>query len=89
MIAKHLVVIGEVQGVYFRASTQVEAAKYGLKGWVKNLGNGNVEIHIEGPEQEVQQLIQWANNGPTHANVAEVQVNEAAIEEFDSFQIKR
>ena len=89
MIAKHLVVKGKVQGVYFRASTKNEAIKYGLMGWVKNTTNGNVEIHIQGMEIDVQKLIHWTKSGPPLAKVSEVQITEAAIAEFDSFRIER
>ena len=89
MIAKHLVVKGKVQGVYFRASTQNEAVKHGLMGWVKNTTNGNVEIHIEGVEIDVQKLIQWANTGPPLAMVSDVQITDAVVAEFDSFRIER
>ncbi len=65
----HIVVYGRVQGVFFRASTQREARRLGLTGWVKNRPDGSVEIVAEGDEDQVKDLLAWAQHGPTTARV--------------------
>lgn len=40
----HLVVKGRVQGVFYRAFARDIATQLGLKGWVRNLPDGNVEV---------------------------------------------
>jgi acylphosphatase len=70
----HLFVRGRVQGVFFRASTQREAKRLGLTGWVKNRPDGSVEILAEGEEDGLKELIGWANRGPTAARVERVDV---------------
>ena len=67
-----VVVRGRVQGVYFRASTQREAKRLGLTGWVKNRPDGNVEVLAEGEEEGLKDLIAWANKGPSAARVERV-----------------
>ncbi|WP_437482341.1 acylphosphatase [Sorangium sp. So ce1014] len=69
-----LVVRGRVQGVFFRASTQREAKRLGLTGWVKNRSDGSVEVLAEGEEDELKELIAWANRGPSAARVERVDV---------------
>lgn len=69
-----LVVRGRVQGVYFRASSQREAKRLGLSGWVKNRGDGSVEMLAEGEEEGLKDLIAWANRGPSAARVERVDV---------------
>jgi acylphosphatase len=69
-----LFVRGRVQGVFFRASTQREARRLGLTGWVKNRADGGVEILAEGEEEGLKDLIGWANHGPTAARVERVDV---------------
>ena len=61
----HMVVHGQVQGVFFRASAQREARRLGLAGWVKNRGDGAVEILAEGEEDQVKDLLvcHWCNAG--------------------------
>jgi acylphosphatase len=70
----HLFVRGRVQGVYFRASAQREARRLGLTGWVKNRADGAVEVLAEGDEEEIKELIGWANRGPGAARVDNVDV---------------
>jgi acylphosphatase len=63
---------GRVQGVFFRASVQREAKRLGLTGWVKNLADGSVEFLAEGEEQELKELLGWAQRGPSAARVDRV-----------------
>jgi acylphosphatase len=58
----HLVVRGRVQGVYYRASAQREAKRLGLTGWVVNRPDGSVEIVAEGEEDQVKDLLAWAQH---------------------------
>lgn len=82
------VVRGRVQGVFFRASTQREARRLGLTGWVKNRGDGSVEILAEGEEDELRELISWANTGPTSARVERVDVRwRGFVGDFSEFKI--
>jgi acylphosphatase len=65
------------------------ANKLNLRGWVRNLRNGDVEITVEGPEVEVQKLIVWCYRGPTSAYVSKVKVEKSVpTDEFDSFTTK-
>ncbi len=83
-----LVIKGRVQGVFFRATTQDEAVRLGLTGWVKNLWNGDVEALFEGEEETVKEMIAWCYQGPSYARVDKVEVKwEEATGEFQSFQI--
>ncbi len=89
MIRAHLLIEGRVQGVGYRANTRRMANKLNLRGWVRNLRNGDVEITIEGPEVEVQKLIVWCHRGPTSAYVSKVKVEKSeANGEFKAFTTK-
>ena len=89
MIRVHLLIEGRVQGVGYRANTRRMANKLNLRGWVRNLRNGDVELTVEGPEVEVQKLIVWCHRGPTSAYVSKVKVEKSeANGEFDAFITK-
>lgn len=48
---------GSVQGVGFRYTVQNLALQYDVKGYVRNLADGSVELVIEGPEQDISSLV--------------------------------
>ncbi len=85
----HLIIRGIVQGVFFRASTREMAVRLGLKGWVRNLPDGNVEAVFEGPADKLQQAVQWCRKGPPGARVTNVEEKWSAwTGEFDGFEIR-
>jgi len=84
-----LIIEGRVQGVWFRDSTRRVANSLGVRGWVRNLPDGNVEVVAEGPEEQVRQLVEWCHKGPTHAHVTNVrQFPEEYKGEFKDFEIR-
>ena len=68
---------GRVQGVGYRAWTQIEAAARGVRGWVRNRLNGDVEALFAGPPDAVEALCAACWRGPAHARVDKVEVVEA------------
>lgn len=83
-----LFVRGRVQGVFFRASAQREAKRLGLTGWVKNRPDGAVELVAEGEEDQLKELIGWANRGPSNARVERVDVRwRSFVGDFSDFRI--
>ena len=65
-----MIIRGKVQGVGYRRWFEKETLKLHLKGYVKNLDNGDVEAVIIGNEQAVLSIIWHAYVGPLRANVS-------------------
>ncbi len=85
----HAVVHGRVQGVNFRASTQREAARLGLTGWVRNMWDGTVETVVEGPREALLAFERFLYTGPPAADVDHVELSYGdATGEFRSFHIR-
>ena len=57
MVAKNVIFSGRVQGVGFRFTVHRIAGRFQLRGWVKNLPDGNVEMLAQGPEVDVDGCI--------------------------------
>lgn len=78
MACKRVFLSGKVQGVSFRFHAQLQAEKLGLKGWIRNLDDGRVEMLLEGAANNLETIIAWARKGPPGANVADVKITEVA-----------
>jgi acylphosphatase len=71
-----VVVHGFVQGVGFRYTARLEAARHGVGGWVRNRADGTVEAEIEGDEASVASMLDWFAAGPRGAIVQRTEVSE-------------
>jgi protein-L-isoaspartate(D-aspartate) O-methyltransferase len=71
-------VYGRVQGVYYRATARAEGARLGLRGWVKNVADGSVALHLQGEPAVVDAMLDWCSVGPPAARVQRVEVVDAA-----------
>lgn len=87
-IARHLLVSGRVQGVYYRVSAQAEGERLGLHGWVRNRRDGSVEALVAGSPEALEQFIAWARRGPSAASVDRVEVTEAEGPNERGFSVK-
>lgn len=86
--ALHGLVKGRVQGVFFRAQTQRQARSLGLCGWVRNTGEGHVEVLCAGPESALVQMREWLSRGPELARVDSVELEECQDPGLNDFQIR-
>jgi acylphosphatase len=75
-VRRRVVVRGDVQGVFFRDSTRKEAESRGVSGSVTNRPDGAVEAVFEGPRDAVDALIAFCREGPSRADVDDVEVTE-------------
>jgi acylphosphatase len=77
-----------VQGVFFRANAQREAARLGLSGIVRNTSDGGVEVVAEGEESTLHELVLWCHKGPPASRVESVKTDwQDATGEFSGFRI--
>ncbi|MEN7550680.1 acylphosphatase [Rapidithrix thailandica] len=81
-------VSGQVQGVFYRASTRDKAEALGLCGFVRNEPDGKVYIEVEGDEFALKQFVDWCWQGPMLAQVTNVQIRENKWQGFETFLIR-
>ncbi len=87
--AVRLIISGRVQGVFFRAYTKEVADSLGLKGFVRNLKDGSVEVIAVGDEDRIKKFIAWCKKGPRNAKVEDVKIKYTEIkEDFKEFEIR-
>jgi acylphosphatase len=87
--AYKILVKGKVQGVNYRFNAQAQAHKLHLTGFTKNLHDGDVIIHAEGKEDNINKFIEWCYVGPRLAEVSEVVVEEVPVFGYQTFEVKR
>lgn len=87
MIAKEIRVVGKVQRVSFRVATREKALSLAISGWVRNNGDGSVQIRIEGDEAMMASMIDWCRIGPTLARVDSIEEKPATMEGLRGFVI--
>lgn len=86
--AKRWIVRGRVQGVGFRYFVQKQATDLGLRGWVRNLDSGEVEVYASGDQQKLGDLAAALHKGPATADVRGVEEWEEAVRSFSGFSVK-
>ncbi len=90
MIARKFYISGEVQGVGYRFFAQRSSARHQIRGYVKNLDDGRVEVLAEGPAKAVETFRQDLAAGPLSATVTVVE--ELVIDptgHYSNFRIER
>ena len=85
MTQAHVFYSGTVQGIGFRYTVEGLANDLGLKGWVRNLKDGRVELMVEGPQEAILQLFEKINrrfNGYIKDRNISYAAGEGSFEEF-------
>ena len=67
-----LKIFGRVQNVSYRYYAEEEARRLGLKGCIKNLHDGTVEVYVEGDIAKLKNFISWCWNGSPAAEVRDI-----------------
>ena len=88
VVRRRALVSGRVQGVFYRAAAEREAARLGVAGWARNLNDGRVELVVEGDPHAVDSFIRWAWRGSPRSEVAGVEVNDEPPEGLTSFRTR-
>ncbi len=88
MVHKNIQIAGRVQGVGFRYSSRNAARIYKIKGYVRNMPDGSVYIEAEGSEPDVDKFTEWCKNGPSHAYVDDIAIEDGELQGYTVFDIK-
>jgi len=88
-LAKLYRVRGRVQGVGFRYFVECSAKQLALRGWVRNLDDGSVEVYAAGTVEQLSDLAGLLWKGPLWAEVRGVDESEAALEDHPGFSVRQ
>ncbi len=88
MKAVRVLLRGRVQGVGFRRSAADRAALLGVAGWVRNRGDGALELQVQGSPAAVDAMLAWLHDGPTFARVESLEVNSCEPDAHSGFRVR-
>jgi acylphosphatase len=86
--AVHVIVRGRVQGVGYRAWTEMRATERGLDGWVRNRHDGTVEAMFAGAADVVDAMVAECRQGPPSARGIAVEVMGEGVSADRGFSVK-
>ncbi len=88
--AVRVIISGTVQGVFFRNFCKENADNLDLRGFVRNLTNGDIEMVLEGEEKAIKEMVELLRVGPKHSIIRDVQVEERKFsDDFKDFKVLR
>jgi len=86
--ASKIIISGTVQGIFFRNFAKENANKLNLKGYIRNLENGNIEIFVEGEKDNINSLIDLLKKGLPYSQIRDVKVETRGWSgDFKEFKI--
>jgi acylphosphatase len=88
-LAKSYRVRGRVQGVGFRYFVEHSAKQLGIRGWVRNVDDGSVEVYAAGTAEQLSDLAGLLWQGPRWAEVRGVEESDAALENHSGFSVRQ
>ena len=90
MVSYLLTVSGVVQGVGFRPFVYRTAVSLGLKGYVKNIGDGGVEIFLEGSEGKINEFVdKLRRESPPLAKISHIHIENVSPGNYEEFVIEK
>ncbi len=89
MKSMNCVLSGKVQGVYFRSWIQAQAQELGVKGWVRNLHDGRVEVLAQGEDNALAELKKRLIQGSPTSSVKDIHCENIDYEKtYSIFEIR-
>ena len=82
-----LYINGTVQGVFFRMFIKENAERYNVKGFVRNLEDGRIEVFLEGDVDKVNKMIELCEKGPRHSQIKNVEIKQERFQDFKVFKM--
>jgi len=88
--AAKIIIKGTVQGVFFRQFVKGQADDLKLRGFCRNLENNDIEIIVEGEQEQIGRFVRSLEKGPEHSQIRSVDVTERKWSgDFSEFKILR
>ena len=82
-----LYITGTVQGVFFRGFVKENAERHNVKGFVRNLEDGRIEVFLEGNVNDVNKVIELCKKGPKHSMIRKIEEKAEKFQDLKNFKV--
>nr|WP_307774748.1 acylphosphatase [uncultured Cetobacterium sp.] len=86
MLTYHFIIKGRVQGVGYRATLTLKAMTLGVKGSIRNLDDGDVEVYVQGNDTEISTFKKYLKIGSMFSRTDEIIEKTLDLPEFKEFE---
>jgi len=85
--SKRIYISGSIHGVFFRQFTKENAEKLNVRGYMRTLEDGRVEIFVEGDSNALDKLIPILTQSSRYAQVRDYEIKDEKFQDFKEFKI--
>ncbi len=78
---------GAIQAIFYKSFIKENAERFDVKGFIRSLDDGRIEIFLEGNPEGVNKLIDLARKGPRHTNVKNFEVKPEKFQGIKNFKV--
>lgn len=82
-----LYLTGSVQSLFLKQFVKKAADANNIKGYLRSLEDGRMEIFIEGDSDDVKAMVAVCKEGPKHSIIRSVEEKEDRHQGFKDFKI--
>ncbi|MEM0465948.1 MAG: acylphosphatase [Candidatus Pacearchaeota archaeon] len=80
-------IYGTVQGHLYRKYLEEQGNKIGVRGFVRQMEDGRVEVLVEGIDDKVKEMLEICKKGNKHVQVRKLEVQTLNHQGFKGFRI--
>ena len=80
-------ITGNVQPIFYNGFIKEHAEKLGIKGFIRKLEDGRIEIFVEGNLEDVNKMAPLCRRGPQHSLIRKVEEREEKFQDFKDFKV--
>ena len=85
----HLLIEGRVLGVGYRFFAARAAGELGIRGWVRNLSDGRVELEaVTNDPAVLEAFVNRLREGPRHGRVDRIESRDVEVADLARFEIR-
>ncbi|MBS3089865.1 acylphosphatase [Candidatus Pacearchaeota archaeon] len=85
--ALRIYITGSLQSLFFRTFVKSSADASNVRGFIRVLEDGRVEIFLEGNKEDVDSVAEVCRKGPKYAQIRGIEEKEERFQDFKEFKI--